>query len=365
MNRGYRAGKFERSQVIRAFQNLCPDEAELNLIDIDLTRLWQEGKRLILIDVDNTLLPWKGEDFPAEVLAWVQEGKELGLKFCLISNTRNLDRLKRLAHRLDVASVQGKFKPSRSMFRAALHQFKVDKDQTVMVGDQLFTDVLGANRSGIDSIWVRPMTTKEFIGTKFNRAAEKVVRRSLYRALDETDDDFDLLPKTGLFQRKVTRQFAKFCVIGGTSFVIDYCIAQSLMFAVPWGGESLSIVAGQWMRDHLPSWMQWGESARDAFFPVAKTLGAAVAIVNSFLLNRRWTFKITGAEDRLAQFRRFLVISLVGMVLNVVISSNLNYALPFDEKNSARVAIIVAALIVAVWNFLGQRLYAFRPRAAE
>ncbi len=362
MSRGHRAGKFTREQVIKPLQQFCPDHAELQLIDVNLDELLAEGKKLILVDIDNTMVPWRTDEFPPEVIAWIAHGKELGLKFCIISNTRNPVRLARLSEVLGVDRMQGRFKPSKTMYLAALKKFSVTADEAIMIGDQLFTDVFGANRSGIDSIWIKPMTGHDFIGTKFSRFMERLIRPSLHRGLATEEDDFTLLPKTGIFRSPVLRQFAKFCVVGGTSFFIDYCISMTIMFAIPWGDSTMSAVLGQRLIDAAPSWFAWAHGPRAAFFPIAGFVGASVAILNSFLLNRRWTFKIKTKEERAEQFRKFIVISVVGLLLNVFLRSAFNSMLHGDDKSTARIATILAALIVAFWNFFGQRLYAFRAR---
>src|SRR5438132_1684957 len=140
---------------------------------IDLPELWKTGKRLLLLDVDNTLVKWREESFSQPVLDWITHAKELGFDICLISNTNHLDRLERLKTALGVESVRGRFKPSRAMFRLAMIKYKRKPEETVMVGDQLMTDILGANRAGIEAIWVRKMEGQEFSGTKINRRMER------------------------------------------------------------------------------------------------------------------------------------------------------------------------------------------------
>lgn len=358
-------GRFERSQASGPVRYLIPSEASAGLAEVDLERLAAEGKRLVLIDVDNTLLPWRSVEIPASTLAWIRRGRELGLSFCLVSNTRNRRRLREIAARLEVSFAEGKFKPRRAMFLQAMEMHAVGPEQTVMIGDQLFTDVLGANRAGIDVIWVRPMHPREFVSTRLNRLLERLLRPVIWRYL-ETDDDLPILPRKGIFSRRVVRQFAKFCIVGMSSFLIDAGLHKILMFHATWGGVRLSEIVGSWLLADVFRWPTFSsDDAWDAAFAFFKVFSAGLAMLNSFYWNRRWTFGIVGREERLLQLSRFLVVSLVGMGLNVVISSAINRAIAGATVESWGIGTVVAAGIVALWNFSGQRLWAFRRRRAR
>lgn len=176
-------GKVDRERVWRSLRGVAPTRIVDDLRDIDLAALHAQGKRLILLDVDNTLVPWRQEDIPEWVFEWIAGGRAVGLEFCILSNTRRHARLARLSERLDIPFLRGRFKPSRAMYAMALAQFGVQPEQAIMLGDQLFTDVLGANRSGIDAIWVRPMTRRDFVGTKISRFGERIVSTHLRRRL--------------------------------------------------------------------------------------------------------------------------------------------------------------------------------------
>jgi HAD superfamily phosphatase (TIGR01668 family) len=359
--RHFQSGKFNKSGVSGPFRKLCPIESFHTLSEVDLELLSKAGKKLVLLDVDNTLLPWRSEDFPTETLEWLAKGKALGLKFCILSNTRNPERLKRLSDRMEVPFMTGRFKPNPSMYRLALQTYAVKPEEAIMIGDQLFTDVWGANRAGIEAIWVKPMGQHEFVGTRLNRFAERFVASRLYKTLLAEDDDLPIVPKVGLFQRRIVRQFAKFCIVGGSSFVIDAGLHRLLMFNSFVGHEPLSQVVGRWV---LGLWTPAGqisaESAHDTAFAVFKIISASLAILNSFIWNRMWTFNIRGKDEYGSQLTKFVVVSLIGLGLNTVISSGINRMVAGSESRSWMVATFVAAAIVALWNFCGQRFWAFR-----
>ncbi|HTQ09974.1 MAG TPA: YqeG family HAD IIIA-type phosphatase [Fimbriimonadaceae bacterium] len=359
----WRSGDFDREKVSDAFHRFVPAHAADSLQAIDLKRLWAGGKRLILLDVDHTIVKWKAEEFSPEVLEWIGCAKSMGFDLCIISNTRRPARLERLCQRLQIEAVRGRFKPSRAMFRLALIKFKKKPEEAVMIGDQLVTDIFGANRSGISAIWVRKMEGKEFAGTKINRLMESLLSSFIYKGLVAPIDE-GAPPGDAPSDLPVVHQLVRFAVVGGSSFVIDFGIRWILTFHVPWDGSLMSVVFGRWLQAHSAFFADRFRSPQNAAVPFFVTLSSSIAIVNSFIWNRLWTFEIRGKEERMSQFRKFVFISVVGMLLNVAISSTLANLIPGHRQRSLAIATVIATAIVAIWNFIGQRYYAFKPRKA-
>jgi HAD superfamily phosphatase (TIGR01668 family) len=361
----FRSGSYRKEQMPRALRRFCPDRSYASLIDIDVAELAASGKRLILLDVDNTLLPWRSESIPAATDEWVREAKRMGLELCILSNTRHPARLERIAKRLEVPFLRGRFKPSPSMYRQALAQFGVAPEQSVMIGDQIFTDVWGANRSGIEAIWVRPMTPRDFIGTKVSRLGERLIRAKLDSSMGAEDDPADAIGGSRALELlgvPVVRQFVKFAIVGGSSFAIDVGLHGLLMFVIPFGSVPVGTALGEWLLDTYPGVFSYAEAPSDAAFPVLKVLSVSAAILNSFYWNRLWTFKIRGKEERLTQLRRFVIVSVIGMGLNTLITTGLNNIIAGHPVRSWAVASAIATVIVAFWNFGGQKLWAFKQR---
>ena len=96
-----------------------------------------------------------------------------------VSNTRYPGRLKHLAEKLQVPFVKGRLKPRKSAFRPALELMNVSPDRVAVIGDQIFTDILGGNRLGLYTILVRPLSRREFFGTRISRVFEKAILRAL------------------------------------------------------------------------------------------------------------------------------------------------------------------------------------------
>ncbi|HMS53867.1 MAG TPA: YqeG family HAD IIIA-type phosphatase, partial [Fimbriimonadaceae bacterium] len=343
----FRVGEFDRSRVPSVFRSLTPAHAVESLLQIDLKGLYDRGKRLILLDVDHTIIKWGQEEFPPGIAEWVEEARSLGFNLCILSNTRKKARLARLSAKLGVETVNGKFKPSRVMFRLAMIKFQAKPDETIMIGDQIFTDILGANRSGIEAIWVRKMDGPEFAGTKISRLGELLLRSALYRALvtpvDESADAPEVERSKPLTERTIFRQFLRFCVVGASSFIVDFGVRWLLMFVVPWQGDLLSRALGRWFNDLSPSLFAIQRDASDAAVPVITVIAATLAIMNSFIWNRMWTFEIKGREERMAQLRRFYLVSIVGLLLNTIVTKMFYSIIPGHPKRSLAVATMIAA----------------------
>lgn len=361
---GFRIGRFDRNRISSFWHPFLPAHAAASLISVDLQKLWSEGKRLILLDVDHTIVKWRAEDFPPGIEDWVAKAKALGFDLCILSNTRNPERLARLASRLQIETVRDKFKPSRAMFRLAMIKFKRKPEETIMIGDQIFTDVLGANRCGIDAIWVQKMEGGEFAGTKVSRFFERLLRSQLYRALvapvDETPDPKAVEVQKPVAERTLFRQIVKFCIVGGTSFIIDFGLSFLFLRILPWNGHLLSHELGQWLQSNLPSMFSWAKDPGTAAVPILGGLASFIAMFNSFIWNRSWTFRVKGRAERMAQLRRFYGVSILGALLNTLITSMLSNIIQGHPNMSLAAAKVVAAGVVAIWNFLGQRYYAFR-----
>ncbi len=136
------------------------------------------GIRGLVLDLDNTLLPWGEEEFPRGLLAWLGEVRLAGLAACVVSNNKRR-RVERLASALGVSWIHGAGKPRGRGFRAAMAIMGTAPRETAVVGDQIFTDVFGGNRLGLFTVLVTPMSNREFPGTRLVRLVEWLVLRRL------------------------------------------------------------------------------------------------------------------------------------------------------------------------------------------
>lgn len=134
--------------------------------------LQENGIEVVLTDLDNTLIGWDEKEIDETLLSWVNSLKDEGIKIVLVSNN-NEHRIKEAAAQLDVPYVYPGLKPLHKGFKAAQQLLNFDKSKTVMVGDQLLTDILGANTFGIRTIIVKPRKESDAWKTRINRFFEK------------------------------------------------------------------------------------------------------------------------------------------------------------------------------------------------
>ncbi|WP_238442408.1 YqeG family HAD IIIA-type phosphatase [Desulfofalx alkaliphila] len=159
-----------------------PDMYVSALQNIDIEQLKQRGIKALIFDLDNTIIPWGSNDMPDETVAWFANLKEQGFKVCIVSNNSK-DRVAQMAGILQIQAIHKAAKPLRRAFLRAVQMMDVRPEETAMVGDQIFTDVLGANRLGLYTILVMPINKREFIGTRINRQLEKLVLRRIRHQL--------------------------------------------------------------------------------------------------------------------------------------------------------------------------------------
>ncbi len=159
-----------RGPLLGAFY---PKEYRNSTYEIDFEELYRKGYRGILFDIDNTLVP---HDAPATQQSVELFGRlhAMGFATCLISNNKE-PRVTPFAEAMKTPYVYKADKPSRKGYQEGMKRMGTDLSNTLFVGDQLFTDVWGANRSGLYSILVKPMDPKEEIQIVLKRYLEKVV----------------------------------------------------------------------------------------------------------------------------------------------------------------------------------------------
>lgn len=144
---------------------------------------YRKGIRGVIFDIDNTLVP---HDAPADrrAIALFEQLHKMGMKTCLLSNNKE-PRVAAFAAAVDTPYIYKAGKPSVRNYLKAMKLMRTNKDTTLFVGDQLFTDVYGANRAGIYGILVRPINPKEEIQIVLKRYFEAVVLHFYKKSLRE------------------------------------------------------------------------------------------------------------------------------------------------------------------------------------
>lgn len=140
---------------------------------IDFEKLYKSGYRGIIFDIDNTLVP-HGAPADERAVALFEHLKELGFACVLLSNNKE-ERVKMFNEAVNVSYIYNAGKPLPKNYRKAMEIMGTSKENTLYVGDQIFTDVMGANITGIRTILVKPIHPKEEIQIVLKRIPEKLI----------------------------------------------------------------------------------------------------------------------------------------------------------------------------------------------
>ncbi|CAJ1314195.1 YqeG family HAD IIIA-type phosphatase [Paenibacillus sp. PK4536] len=163
------------------FEMLVPKLRVNTVFDIDLEAMYAKGYRGIITDLDNTLVGAKAPNATPELIEWFAKVKKYGFELIIVSNN-NMSRVSLFATPLDIKFVHAARKPSNAPFRKAMTLMKWSEEQTIVIGDQLLTDVYGGNRLGLFTILVLPIAAAdEGWRTKVNRQVERFARKRLRR----------------------------------------------------------------------------------------------------------------------------------------------------------------------------------------
>ncbi len=155
------------------FQKFYPGKWMDSTYDIDFNQMYKDGYRGVIFDIDNTLVP-HGAPADDKAKALFAHLKELGFQACLLSNNKE-PRVKMFNDDVQVNYIFDAHKPSTKNYEKAMEIMGTNKKTTMFIGDQLFTDVYGANRAGIPTILVKPIHPKEEIQIVLKRYLEKIV----------------------------------------------------------------------------------------------------------------------------------------------------------------------------------------------
>lgn len=159
---------------------LLPKEFVFSVFEITPEKLNKLGIKGIITDLDNTLIEWNRADATEEIKAWLKELQNAGIQVIIASNN-NEERVKRFAEPLGIPYIYRAKKPLGRAYLAALEQLKLPKKEVAMVGDQLLTDIMGANRLNLYTFLVRPVAESDGFVTRFNRFIERRVFNRLKR----------------------------------------------------------------------------------------------------------------------------------------------------------------------------------------
>lgn len=155
---------------------LVPDIVVESAHQVTPGLLSSNGVNAVMVDLDDTLLASGQDDLSAETHDWLAVLRQAGLPVLLLSNGER-GRVERCCSQLGVEGYHLAGKPFWWAFRRGLRKLGSEARETAMIGDQIFTDVLGANLSGMFSVLVKPLSPGKYPHTRAARHIERLIVR--------------------------------------------------------------------------------------------------------------------------------------------------------------------------------------------
>jgi HAD superfamily phosphatase (TIGR01668 family) len=155
-------------------ESLVPDHHARTLPEVSLDALAAAGIRGIVVDLDNTVCAYRQPELAPGVAEWVAEARRRGFGLVLVSNNFS-ERVASIGARLGIPVVPNALKPLPFAFLRALRLLRTPRRETVVIGDQLFTDVLGAKLVGLRTVLTQPLVAHDFALTRILRFLERTI----------------------------------------------------------------------------------------------------------------------------------------------------------------------------------------------
>ncbi|MCM1025759.1 MAG: YqeG family HAD IIIA-type phosphatase [Roseburia sp.] len=162
-------------------ERFYPDNEAESTYEIDYEGFYRKEYRGIIFDIDNTLVP-HGAPADERAIALFERIRRIGYQALLLSNNKE-PRVKSFAEQVGARYIYKAGKPGKAGYRRAMEQMGTTPENTLFVGDQLFTDIWGARKAGIETCLVKPIHPKEEIQIVLKRKLERIVLASYHRKI--------------------------------------------------------------------------------------------------------------------------------------------------------------------------------------
>lgn len=163
---------------------LYPKKYINKITNIDIKFLTKNNIKALILDVDNTLIDIE-KNMIEGLENWIYSMKQNKIKFCILSNSNDEQKVKQIAQKLDIPYFYFGMKPLKRGFKKAQKILKLESKYIGVVGDQIFTDILGANRCKMFSILVKPVLEKDIWITVLKRPIENKIIRNYENKIKE------------------------------------------------------------------------------------------------------------------------------------------------------------------------------------
>ncbi len=158
--------------------NIYPNAYLKSVQDITIQFLMKNKIKALILDVDNTLIDYY-RNLSDDVVKWARELKGQGLRLYILSNTNKKDKVETVAKKLEIPYKMFARKPSKKGFIKIQKELKLEPEKIGVVGDQIFTDVIGGNRCKMFTILVDPVTSKDYWYTAWKRPIENKIKKKI------------------------------------------------------------------------------------------------------------------------------------------------------------------------------------------
>ena len=158
--------------------NIYPKAYLKSVQEITIDFLMKNNLKALILDVDNTLIDYY-KNLSEEVIKWAYDLKKQGIKMYILSNTNHKEKVENVAKKLEIPYKMFARKPSKRGFLLVQKEFELEPEKIGVVGDQIFTDVIGGNRSKMFTILVEPVTPKDYWYTAWKRPIENKIKKKI------------------------------------------------------------------------------------------------------------------------------------------------------------------------------------------
>lgn len=163
---------------------LYPDAHFNNVREITINFLQKNKINALILDVDNTLIDYD-KNLPKETIEWAKELKNNNIKLYILSNTNKKEKVKTVANKLGIEYMYFAKKPLKTGFKKVQEKLKEPSPNIAVVGDQIFTDIVGGNRCKMFTILVEPIAEKDIWITMVKRPLENAIKRNYHKNIDK------------------------------------------------------------------------------------------------------------------------------------------------------------------------------------
>ena len=163
---------------------LYPNAHLNNVREITINFLQKNKIKALILDVDNTLIDYD-KNLPKETIDWAENLKNSNIKLYILSNTNKKEKVKTVAEKLGIEYMYFAKKPLKTGFKKVQEKLKEPAQNIAVVGDQIFTDIIGGNRCKMFTILVEPIAEKDIWITMIKRPLENAIKKKYHKNLNK------------------------------------------------------------------------------------------------------------------------------------------------------------------------------------